>query len=187
MIRETKEYFETLFFNEWTKTPIHFAGQEDLTPKPPMWVAPYYEPSRTEASGMSIYSAVHYGSLLVACWGDDEGEAMLLADDIATFIHSEVDRSLVKIKFGYSILDHGWDASNKVYVLVSFNVSVRCGTCTDGVFGCDLSIGSGDGTKWLLDGNWLKNCIIFKEKPGTTNLLYDGAEQLFDGTEELKD
>ena len=126
-LKETKFYFENLFTTEWLATPIHFVGQEFDQDGTKQWVNPYYTPTRSMPNGISGMTTRNYGTVYVACWAENDVEAMGLADATIDFISSNVGTAYT-IK-NYSIEDHGWHKTNKVFVIISFNVEILEGIC----------------------------------------------------------
>ncbi len=130
MLKNIKFYFENLFATKWTETSIHFAGQE-FDPQAlgiSSWVNPYYTPTRRRNFGLGGGGKIYYGDLYITCWDDNDVKVMELGDKIADFIDSSVDRGLFKLQ-GYDVVDHGWDTTNKAFVLLSFKFETIRGTC----------------------------------------------------------
>lgn len=130
MLKNIKYYFENLFATKWTDTSIHFAGQE-FDPKKlgvTSWVNPYYSPTRRRNFGLGNGGKVYYGDLFVVCWHENDVEVMELGDKVADFMDNKVDKNLFKIK-GYDVVDHGWDTTNKPFILMSFTLETVRGVC----------------------------------------------------------
>ena len=125
-LRESKEYFEYIFFNNWTQSPIHYAGEEFKNKGLKTWVNPMYHAGRGKLTlGGSVKNT---GVLNVICWADTDAEALEVADDVIAMILSKVDTNLFSIS-KYEIPDEGWDDSNRNYVFVSFDMTHYAGTC----------------------------------------------------------
>lgn len=121
--QETKLYYENMFNDTWTATKIHFAGQEVLPKQTKKWVNPFYQPTYGSNSSMSAECADNYGNLHVACWATNDLDAMTLGDDVVAFIKTNNDASKYRIK-GFEMSDHGWNESNRVYVVITFSVQM---------------------------------------------------------------
>jgi len=120
--KDTKFYFEDMFQTLWFETPIHYAGQEFDGSDIQHWVNPFYQP--TYGSNTDLCSTtLNSGNLHVACWGDSDIEAMDLADNIVSFIMENTDKTKYRIK-RFEMSDHGWNDSNKVYVVITFTVEM---------------------------------------------------------------
>lgn len=116
-LKETKIYFETLFTDVWNCTPVHFAGEEFKSTDE--WINPVYRPLRSRSNGVSVTASVESGQLFVVCWSDYEIDAFGLSDRVITFLKTEVDGSMFRMT-GHSVIDNGWNESNKVFVVLSF-------------------------------------------------------------------
>jgi len=128
-LRENKLYFEQIFFNGWTATPIHYAGQEFKIDGIDSWINPVYNPLTARLSGLSKFGNFsERGMVDVVCWAKTEADAMQLADDVIAFFGDNVDATKFKLG-GYSVQDRGWTDSNMVYVYLSFDVvsyDIKC-------------------------------------------------------------
>lgn len=125
-LKETKFYFETLFAENWSTTPIHFVGQDFNQDDTPRWINPFYTPSYSQAKGLGDLTS-NYGVVRIACWAENDVEAMGLADVMITFMSENTSNAYRVAK--YTIDDHGWHKSDKVFVIVSFNVEILEGIC----------------------------------------------------------
>ena len=125
--KDTKEYFEKLLQDEWCGTPIHFVGEEFDQDNTKRWINPYYAPTYGEQKGFSGGTAI-YGTFYVACWAENDLEAMTLSDTIIQFMSTNVDTRTYRIP-RYSIEDHGWHKTNKVFVTVAFSIETLGGSC----------------------------------------------------------
>ena len=121
-MKETKLYFETLFSAGWSLTPIHYAGQEFDQEGTKRWVNPVYTPLRTDNSGISETGRRAYGLFNVICWAENDVEAMDLADSVVEFMDANVETNQYSLN-GYTIEDHGWHKTNKVYIYLSFKTT----------------------------------------------------------------
>jgi len=128
-MKETKFYFEDMFLKEWCDTPVHFVGQDFDASAHAKWVNPVYKPLRSTSNGISGESSIELGQLYIVCWADVDVEVMELADDIITFIHANLDKLAYQAR-GYEIIDHGWDDTNKVFVVLSFTFEHFAGSCS---------------------------------------------------------
>ena len=127
-LRATKKYFEDIFHSDWTETAVHFVGQDFDGSQHDSWVNPVYKPLRNTPNGISAKSSIEMGQLYLVCWAKDDVSAMDLADLAVEFIGENVDKSLFRSK-GYDVVDHGWDNSDKVFVMLSFTFEQFSGTC----------------------------------------------------------
>lgn len=127
-LRETKLYFETLFNSFWTGTPIHYAGMEFDGTKHVSWINPVYKPLRSTSNGVSGNTSVELGQLYVVCWADYDSDAMKLSDDVVDFLKTNINKAQFRSR-GYEIIDHGWDESNKVFIMLSFTYEQLSGSC----------------------------------------------------------
>ncbi len=128
MLKEIKFYFENLFATKWTNTAIHFSGQEFEPKGLASWVNPTYSPTRRRSFGLGGNANTQYGDLYVVCWSDNDVNTMELADKVSAFIDTEVDGTLFRI-MGYEVLDHGWDSTNKAFIMLSFPIKTIGGEC----------------------------------------------------------
>ena len=117
-LQTTKKYFEDIFHNYWNETDVHFVGQDFDGAQHESWVNPVYKPLRNTPNGVS--TSIEMGQLYIVCWAENDTDAMELADITIEFIKANVDKSLFKSR-GHDIIDHGWDESNKVFVMLSFS------------------------------------------------------------------
>ena len=127
-LRENKKYFETQFFNKWTQTPIHYAGQEFKNDGIESWINPIYYPRSGQHTGLSAFNAMQRGSFDVICWARNDADALGLSDDIIKFMIDNIDKDKFTLQ-GYQIQDHAWDDSGLTYVYLSFNVvsyDIKC-------------------------------------------------------------
>ena len=127
-LKETKFYFENLFSTLWTDTPIHYAGVNFDGAQQSKWINPVYKPMRSRNNGFSSNTFVALSQLYIVCWADHDIDAMELSDNVITFVNESVDKTQFKSR-GYEIVDHGWDDSNKVFVMLSFSYEQLVGTC----------------------------------------------------------
>jgi len=127
-LRETKLYFENVFYTNWNDTPVHYAGQEFDGSGYDAWVNPVYKPLRSTANGISNTTNISMGVLYIPCWHTTDAGAMELADTMVEFIDANIDKKLFRHR-GYDVIDHGWDESNKVFVVLSFTFEQFDGTC----------------------------------------------------------
>ncbi len=155
-----KFYFEDMFKNVWTTTPIHFAGQEFSGEGISKWVNPVYSPRSMTHSGLSLTANYNYGSLYVACWADTDVDAMALGDEIVDFIKNTTD-PFFKVK-NINVDDHGWQSSNKVYMILSFTIEYYVGNCGESNKKCADSVGGFDGKSYYLYKPWVYDCTMFK-------------------------
>ena len=118
-LRQTKLFFEKMFFEEWSSTPIHYAGQEFNSKGIGKWINPYYSPRYVGTPGFG--SNIQNGYLNVICWATDDASSMELADEIIEFVTSKNENNLYIIK-DVNIDDHGWVDANSVFTFVSFYV-----------------------------------------------------------------
>ena len=127
-LKETKFYFEDLFNKEWDCTPIHFVGSEFDGSEHEKWINIVYKPlgGSHDNLGNSAYKSMN--QLYIVCWAENDVQGMDLADDVVTFVDEHVDASLYRQR-GYDVIDHGFDESNKVFLLLSFTFEQRIGTC----------------------------------------------------------
>jgi len=130
MLKDIKFYFENLFATKWKGTSIHFGGQE-FDPKAlgiKKWVNPYYSPLRNKNFGLGDGAKIYFGDLYITCWEDNDVLVMELADEVSSFIEEEVDKTLFRFN-GYEVVDHGWDSTNKAFILLSFSTQTIRGKC----------------------------------------------------------
>ncbi len=153
-----KFYFEDMFKNVWTTTPIHFAGQEFSGEGISKWVNPVYSPRNMTNAGISNTVNKNFGVVYVACWADNDVDAMGLGDLVVDFMKSQVN-SQYRIQ-AINVDDHGWQSSNKVYMILSFSIEYLGGECSPEK-SCVASVGDHDGRAYHLDQPWLFNCPMF--------------------------
>ena len=127
-LQTTKKYFEDVFNSHWIQTDVHYGGQDFDAKEHVSWVNPIYKPLRSSSNGMSTSTSIDMAQLYVICWADDDTDAMELADSVVEFIDSNIDKQLF-ISRGHDVIDHGWDESNKVFVMLSFTFEQYSGTC----------------------------------------------------------
>ena len=125
-LQATKKYFEDMFSSYWTNTDIHFAGQEFDGSKRNSWINPIYKPLRNTSNGVSSTTSIEMGQLYIVCWADTDNEVMGLAASVIEFIDVNVETPLFRSR-GHDMIDHGWDDSNKVFVMLSFTSSISSG------------------------------------------------------------
>lgn len=118
---EGKLYYENMFNDHWNATKIHFAGQEVLPKQTKKWVNPFYQPMYGSTGSLSSTCADNYGNLHVACWAINDLDALTLGDSVVAFIKANNDGSKYLIK-GFEMSDHGWNESNRVYVVITFSI-----------------------------------------------------------------
>lgn len=124
--RETKEYFEKLLQDNWCDTPIHFVGQEFDQDGTQRWINPFYTPTYGENRGFGNRVS-NFGTLYIACWAENDLEAIALSDSVIEFMNANVTAPYIIST--YSIEDHGWHKANKVFVTVAFSIETIGGTC----------------------------------------------------------
>lgn len=125
-LRDTKYYFENLFDTWWEQTPIHFVGQDFDQDNTQRWINPFYTPTFSASKGLGSLTT-NYGNLMVACWAENDVQAMELGDTLIAFITDNVGTAY-RIK-NYEVSDHGWHKTNKVYVTITFNLEILEGVC----------------------------------------------------------
>ena len=125
---ETKKYFEDIFEDGWLETAVHYVGMEFDGSQHDRWVNPVYKPLRSTPNGISESTSISMGQLYIVCWADNDGDAMELADSVVAFISTDVDKTLFRHR-GHDVIDHGWNESNKVFVMLSFTFEQFNGTC----------------------------------------------------------
>jgi len=184
-LKKTKFYFENMFATKWSGTPIHFVGQEYDATGVDSWINPRFVPTGGRVKGIGGGTTRLNGELDVVCWGENEVDAYDLADRVVDFVESNAnDISITQ----FEINDIGWNTSNMVYVVLTFVFTYYRGSCGPIVItDCSLSIGGDTGKDWKLVGTWQPTCTMFKAGPIPINALYDGADPLFDGAEQLLD
>ena len=127
-LKETKFYFENIFSTLWADTPVHYAGMDFDATKQQKWINPVYKPLRSVPNGVSVDTSIEIGQLYIVCWANSDVEAMDLADTIIDFVDDKVDKTLFRAR-GHYIIDHGWDDSDKVFIVISFTFEQFSGTC----------------------------------------------------------
>jgi hypothetical protein len=125
-LRATKLYFEKLFADNWTQTPIHFAGQEFRPSSEGEWVNVVYTPLSGRPLSLSKEPAISTGILTVICWAESDANAMALADDIIAFV--SLNAGAYKMN-NYEVTDHVWHDANQVYLYLTFTVESYDGQC----------------------------------------------------------
>ena len=125
-LQETKKYFEDMFENSWLETPVHFTGQDFDGKEHDQWVNPVYKPLRNTSNGISASTSIDMGQLYIVCWADTDTDAMELTDTVIVFVKDNIKDFRHR---GYDIIDHGWDESNKVFVMLSFTFEQFSGSC----------------------------------------------------------
>ena len=129
-LKATKFYFEKMFLDKWTDTPIHFVGQEfDATGKT-TWINPMFAPLSGTLAALSGRRTKMEGSLNVICWASNDVDVFELGDKIIDFIHNNAKEFNVN---GFEINDHQWDNSNMVYLYLTFNIKYYAGDCVEPV------------------------------------------------------
>ena len=124
-LKGTKYYFEKLFQDEWTNTPIHFAGQEFDSTGRDTWVNPRFVPQGGSLNSFGMRTKL-YGAVDVVCWAKNDVEVFDLVDNVVEFMSAHgKDYAIHK----FEVNDHGWDDSNMVYVYLTFNLTYYEGEC----------------------------------------------------------
>jgi hypothetical protein len=126
-LKQTKYYFENLFATKWSKTPIHFVGQEYNSKGIPSWINPRFVPAGGRLSALSGQQTKLRGELDVVCWAENDVEAFDLADNIIDFVGANATDFTIS---NFEINDHGWNESNMVYIIVTFTFTYYAGICT---------------------------------------------------------
>ena len=135
--KQTKFDFESMFSLLWTKTPVHFAGQELNARGLAEWVNPYFTP--LSGSNVGLGGAVQHRSMFnIVCWAESDVDVMDLSDEVREFVVANVDGDVYRLT-GYEVSDHGWQESNKVYLELSFIVTELkiCSTQSSPIVGDD--------------------------------------------------
>ena len=127
MMKQGKFYFDNMFSTLWTQTPVHYAGMDFDASGMPQWINPTYRPSRQEKASISNGVTRTYANVYIPCWADTDVDVMDLMDDVIKFVDSNTV-SPFKIT-NTSIIDHGWDDSNKVFGIVMISIEHIDGTC----------------------------------------------------------
>lgn len=120
--KETKIYFEKMFTTDWTLTPVHYAGEEFNSKDIEKWVNIFYEPTYGNHNDLSCNTA-NYGNLHVASWADYDIDAMELSDIVTSFVNTNIDKTKYRVR-RFEVSDHGWNDSNKVFVLLTFSIEM---------------------------------------------------------------
>lgn len=119
-MRATKLYIENLFFTKWTKTVIHYVGQEFDSTGITTWINVFYKPFNGTNLGL-CETSVEAGNIFIGCWGKNDADVMELADDVISFINSNIDKKQYRLG-RYEIVDHSWNETNDVFMLLSFDI-----------------------------------------------------------------
>ena len=127
-LRETKQYFEQLYADQWVETEVHYAGADFDGSKQASWVNLTYKPLRQTSNGISKSTNINMGQVYVVCWCDTDAEVMALSDKVIEFMDNNLDNTRFRSK-GYEIIDHGWGDSDKVFVVLAFTFEEFVGTC----------------------------------------------------------
>ena len=125
-LKAAKFYFEKLFMDNWTDSPIHFVGQEFDSTGIPSWINPHFIPRSGTLAALSGKRTRLDAALDVVCWASNDVEALDLTDKVIDFVATQAkDFSVTK----FEINDNGWDNSNMVYVLLTFKLKYYAGDC----------------------------------------------------------
>ncbi len=127
-LREGKFYFESMFNDLWTQTPLHMAGMEFDGEGLAQWINPSYRPSRYDKPSLSNTMKRVYANVYIPCWADTDVDVMELMDDVIEFVETNT-KSPYKIN-SISIIDHGWSPSNKVFGIIMVSIEHTYGYCT---------------------------------------------------------
>ena len=117
-----------MFSSDWNETDIHFVGQDFDGSQHDTWINPVYKPLRSTPNGVSTSTSIDMGQLYIVCWAETDIDAMELTDTVIAFVGDNMDKTLFRAR-GHDIIDHGWDDSNKVFVMLSFTFEQFSGTC----------------------------------------------------------
>jgi hypothetical protein len=126
-LRESKYFFEELFSNGWTNTPIQYGGEEFTGKGLPSWINIFYTPEITKRIGYGD-STVTHSSFNVVCWADTDVEALTISDEVIRFMNKTKFPNGMTID-GYEVGAHGWEESNKAFTMLNFNIKV-ISSCT---------------------------------------------------------
>jgi hypothetical protein len=161
-LKETKFYFEDMFFTNWTSTPVHFAAQQfDKTIKTSgEWINLYYTP--VGMGNMSLSNQKASGAVNVVCWADTDLRSMEIADEVMEFM-TEFNTSRVYTVRRLDIIDHGWQTATSAYTIVSFKIEYFEGCDPHSITNkCVNSIGTETGTEWVLGNTLINDCVLCK-------------------------
>lgn len=119
-LKSTKYYLESLFSQNWSETPIHFAGEEFDGKSIDKWINIFYSPLLSRSGGLSE-SSYTIGNFYVICWANTDVDVMSMGDNAVSFMNTNIDKSYYKLK-NFEIADHGWNESNKVFLVLTFSI-----------------------------------------------------------------
>ena len=123
--QKTKAYFETLFKDNWTSTPVHYAGQEFSADTLDRWVNVIYKPLGGENTAYTGASMLINGTLTVICWAENDVEAMKLGDEVVAFVSAQKEFTMRM----FEVNDHGWNESGSVYLYLTFDIKSHDMSC----------------------------------------------------------
>ncbi len=122
-----KFYFDKMFVDNWTLTPVHYAGEEfDGTGKD-RWVNPSYKPTSRGSASLSKDVKRVEANLFVPCWGETDVEVMELLDEVIDFVEAHTKSPYTILNT--SVIDHGWHDTNKVFGILMFSIEGIIGDC----------------------------------------------------------
>lgn len=126
--KETKEAIDTVFTENWTDTPIQFAGMDFTGTSHEKWINVVYEPSTNELTGFTTDGAtISRGSVYVVCWAEYQFDALDLADNVVGVFNTELPSTISNID--HNIIDQGFDPSGKTFVVVRFSIKSYIAVC----------------------------------------------------------
>lgn len=126
--KETKQLIDNTFIDNWTLTPIHYAGAKFNSKNIDEWVNIVYEPRGGALTGLNGTSTSTRGVIYAVCWSETSLNTMELVDNVILFIDRYLDKNI--IVRGNEIIDQGYDENNKSFMVVSFPINSYIG-CTD--------------------------------------------------------
>ncbi len=126
-LKAGKFFFDEMFSTLWTQTPVHYAGQGFDAEGMDQWINPTYRPSRRDRPSLSGQVTRTYANIYIPCWAETDVDVMGLMDDVIEFVETNTV-SPYKIN-NISIIDHGFDDSNKVFGIIMVSIEHYQGIC----------------------------------------------------------
>ena len=125
--KDGKFFFDEMFVSKWTRTPVHYAGQEFDGKGKTEWVNPSFSPtSRANASLAKSVKQIN-ANIFVACWAETDVDVMDLMDEVSDFMDTNAGPAYQILNT--AVVDHGWHESNKVFGILMFTITYKVGTC----------------------------------------------------------
>jgi len=125
--KEIKFYFEGMFSSKWTKTNVHYGGQDFDATGIDEWVNPTYSPENSRKLSLSDGVDVINGVLYIPCWSTNDVKVMALSDEVTKFIEDNIEYPHTVTRV--NVIDHGWEKSNKAFVILAISIKSQFRNC----------------------------------------------------------